>query len=112
MHARLPRATRACAHARAPRPAPRPGAGPEGASAAAAAAAELAAGTGPGSAVVSAVVSALLDDLNTPAAVSELSAPLKTINDLLTTKAGKKQPGRLTVRISKGGGGRRGRTWG
>ena len=36
---------------------------------------------------------ALLDDLNTPSAVSELSAPLKAANDLLTTKAGKKADG-------------------
>jgi cysteinyl-tRNA synthetase len=40
------------------------------------------------------VVSALLDDLNTPAALAELSAPLKAINDLLTTKAGRKAPNR------------------
>lgn len=36
----------------------------------------------------------LADDLNTPAALSTLSAPLKSINDLLTTKAGKKNPNR------------------
>jgi len=36
----------------------------------------------------------LTDDLNTPAALSTLSAPLKAINDLLTTKAGKKNPNR------------------
>ncbi len=42
----------------------------------------------------SSVMSHLLDDLNTPGALSELSAPLKGINDLLTTKAGKKQPDR------------------
>jgi cysteinyl-tRNA synthetase len=40
------------------------------------------------------VVSALVDDLNTPAALAELSAPLKAINDLLTTKAGRKAPNR------------------
>jgi len=36
----------------------------------------------------------LVDDMNTPAALSTLSAPLKAINDLLTTKAGKKNPNR------------------
>ena len=36
----------------------------------------------------------LMDDMNTPAALSTLSAPLKSINDLQTTKAGKKNPNR------------------
>lgn len=45
--------------------------------------------------ITNAATLALLDDLNTPSAVSELSAPLKQANDLLTTKAGKKQAGRL-----------------
>ncbi len=48
--------------------------------------------------LMAAVVTALLDDLNTPSAVSALSAPLKSINDLLFTKAGKKQKGRLARR--------------
>jgi len=47
--------------------------------------------------VLLAAITALLDDLNTPAALSELSSPLKAINDLLTTKAGRKQPDRLEV---------------
>ena len=42
-----------------------------------------------------AAVLALLDDLNTPSAVSELSGPLKIANDLLTTKAGRKVADRL-----------------
>ena len=37
----------------------------------------------------------MCDDLNTPQAISALSAPLKTMNDLLSTKKGKKAPGRL-----------------
>lgn len=45
------------------------------------------AGEGPASAVMEAVKAALLDDLNTPVAISELSAPLKALNDLLHTKA-------------------------
>lgn len=44
--------------------------------------------------VVSQVMGALVDDLNTPAATSALTVPLKAINDLLTTKAGKKAPNR------------------
>ena len=35
------------------------------------------------------------DDLNTPQAISALSAPLKTMNDLLSTKKGRKAKGRL-----------------
>lgn len=37
----------------------------------------------------------MLDDLNTPQAISALSAPLKATNDLLSTKKGKKAKGRL-----------------
>lgn len=37
----------------------------------------------------------MLDDLNTPQAISALSAPLKATNDLLSTKKGKKVKGRL-----------------
>lgn len=37
----------------------------------------------------------MCDDLNTPQAISALSAPLKTMNDLLSTKQGKKAKGRL-----------------
>ena len=37
----------------------------------------------------------MCDDLNTPQALSALSAPLKAMNDLLGTKKGKKAPGRL-----------------
>ena len=36
------------------------------------------------------VEQALLDDLNTPQAIAALSAPLKTMNELLFTKKGKK----------------------
>ena len=35
------------------------------------------------------------DDLNTPQAISALSAPLKIMNDLLSTKKGRKAKGRL-----------------
>jgi cysteinyl-tRNA synthetase len=49
---------------------------------------------GVGGELLASVVSALLDDLNSPAAVSAMSAPLKAINDLLTTKAGRKNPKR------------------
>lgn len=72
-------------------------AGPEGAAARQQAAEEYARGAGAGAAAASAAGVALLDDLNTPSAVSELSAPLKTANDLLTTKAGRKQPNRLLL---------------
>jgi len=41
-----------------------------------------------------AVDSALADDLNTPLAIASLSAPLKTLNDLVSTKKGKKAVGR------------------
>ncbi|KAF5828699.1 cysteinyl-tRNA synthetase [Dunaliella salina] len=39
----------------------------------------------------------LIDDVNTPAALSTLSAPLKAMNDLLNTRAGKKNPNRLPL---------------
>lgn len=45
----------------------------------------------------SAVAAALADDLNTPLAVASLSAPLKFVNDLLTTKKGKKAVGRMAA---------------
>ena len=37
----------------------------------------------------------MCDDLNTPQAISALSGPLKTMNDLLGTKKGRKAKGRL-----------------
>ncbi|GAX78750.1 hypothetical protein CEUSTIGMA_g6187.t1 [Chlamydomonas eustigma] len=43
-----------------------------------------------------AAILALLDDMNTPSAISELSGPLKAANDLLTTKAGRKAPNRVS----------------
>jgi len=43
------------------------------------------------------VAQALYDDLNTPLAIASLSGPLKTTNDFLTTKAGKKAVGRLSA---------------
>lgn len=55
---------------------------------------QLAAGSGAAGELRGVALSALLDDLNTPACVSELSAPLKAINDLLSTKAGRKNPNR------------------
>jgi cysteinyl-tRNA synthetase len=67
-------------------------AAPSSAEAAAAAAGVVPAGVG--GELLASVVSALLDDLNSPAAVSAMSAPLKAINDLLTTKAGRKNPKR------------------
>ena len=41
-----------------------------------------------------AVASALTDDLNTPLAMASLSSPLKMLNDLVSTKKGKKAVGR------------------
>lgn len=52
-------------------------------------------GTSCGTALVAGVVAALRNDLNTPEVLSLLSAPLKAINDLCSTKQGKKHPGRL-----------------
>ncbi|KAI8476396.1 MAG: cysteinyl-tRNA synthetase [Monoraphidium minutum] len=72
-------------------------AGDAGAAAVQQAERDLAAGEGEGAALVAAVRVALLDDLNTPAVLGELSAPLKAINDLLTTKAGRKNPNRLLL---------------
>jgi cysteinyl-tRNA synthetase len=65
--------------------------------AAAAGGAAAAAGGAPeavGVELVAAVLTSLCDDLNTPQSVSVLSAPLKAINDLLATKAGRKNPKR------------------
>eukprot|EP00879_Flechtneria_rotunda_P011859 GHRR01012388.1.p1 GENE.GHRR01012388.1~~GHRR01012388.1.p1 ORF type:complete len:312 (+),score=111.78 GHRR01012388.1:250-1185(+) len=53
--------------------------------------------SGVGSQIVAAVVEGLLDDLNTPACLSALSQPLKAVNDLMTTKAGRKNPKRLQL---------------
>ncbi|OUS43492.1 tRNA synthetases class I (C) catalytic domain-domain-containing protein [Ostreococcus tauri] len=41
------------------------------------------------------VLESLNDDLNTPAVMATLSAPLKSMNDFMTTKAGKKAVGRV-----------------
>ena len=41
------------------------------------------------------VFEALNDDMNTPAVMANLSAPLKSMNDFMTTKAGKKAKGRV-----------------
>lgn len=46
-----------------------------------------------------ATAAALLDDFNTPLTISNLSAPLKAMNDLMHTKAGKKQAGRLATLV-------------
>ena len=48
-------------------------------------------------ALPAACASALADDVNTPAALAALSAPLKAVNDLLTTKAGRRAPGRAAA---------------
>ncbi|KIY97033.1 cysteinyl-tRNA synthetase [Monoraphidium neglectum] len=69
-------------------------AGDAGAAAAAQAEADAREGRGEGAALAQAVRESLLDDLNTPAVVGALSAPLKAVNDLLTTKAGRKNPNR------------------
>ena len=45
--------------------------------------------------VIQKVHQGMCDDLNTPQAISALSAPLKTVNDLLSTKKGRKAKGRL-----------------
>jgi hypothetical protein len=58
------------------------------------AAAAAAAAAAAGAEVVDGVLAGLLDDLNTPASVAVLSGPLKAVNDLLTTKAGRKNPHR------------------
>ena len=72
-------------------------AGDAGAAAAARAAEDAAAGRGEAGALARAAAEALLDDVNTPAVVGALSAPLKALNDLLTTKAGRKNPDRLPL---------------
>lgn len=46
-------------------------------------------------AVLQQVHQGMCDDLNTPLALAALSAPLKAMNDLLSTKKGKKAKGRL-----------------
>jgi len=74
--------------------------GDAGVAAVAAAAEELKGGQGPAAELLHSVVEPLLDDLNTPVAVSALSAPLKAANDLMTTKAGKKNPKRLPLLAS------------
>ena len=45
------------------------------------------------------VSAALADDLNTPACLAALSSPLKTLNDLVSTKKGKKAPGRALALV-------------
>jgi cysteinyl-tRNA synthetase len=64
------------------------------------AAAAEAAALAVGGEVVAGVVAGLLDDLNTPGCVAALSGPLKAINDLLSTKAGRKHPQRLQLLAS------------
>lgn len=64
----------------------------------------LRAGTGLGGEAASAAAAALADDLNTPAAVAALSAPLKVANDLVHTKKGRAAPGRLADLASIAGG--------
>jgi cysteinyl-tRNA synthetase len=54
----------------------------------------------PGVSVLNEAFSALADDLNTPITVAALSSPLKAVNDLLTTKKGKKQADRLHLLAS------------
>ena len=52
-------------------------------------------GEGEVSGVMRRVHLGMCDDLNTPQALSALSAPLKAMNDLLSTKKGRKAAGRL-----------------
>lgn len=54
-------------------------------------------GAGSAHDLLATVVHSLLDDLSTPQAISTLSAPLKQMNDLLSTKAGRRQKDRLNV---------------
>lgn len=49
---------------------------------------------GPAAELVHQILLGLLDDLNTPVCISALSAPLKAVNDLLSTKAGRKNANR------------------
>ncbi|GFR48110.1 hypothetical protein Agub_g9934 [Astrephomene gubernaculifera] len=51
----------------------------------------------PGAALLCEVLSALADDLNTPAVLAALSGPLRTINELTTTRAGRRRPDRLVL---------------
>jgi cysteinyl-tRNA synthetase len=50
-----------------------------------------------GESLLSEIYSALSDDLNTPVVIASLSAPLKTLNDLLHTKKGRKQADRQVL---------------
>ena len=52
----------------------------------------------PGAELLAEVLAALADDINTPLAIAALSAPLKTANDLLHTKAVSCQPSQPGVR--------------
>lgn len=61
------------------------------------AAADLRAGKGPAGELLAEVRGALNDDLNTPQVFSALAGPFKVINELLTTKAGKKRADRRYV---------------
>jgi cysteinyl-tRNA synthetase len=54
----------------------------------------------PGVKVLNEAYAALADDLNTPMTVAALSSPLKAVNDLLTTKKGKKQADRVHLLAS------------
>ena len=67
------------------------------AAAAAAAEADVSTGAGVGGAALSAALAGLADDVNTPAALAALAAPLAAVNELLTTKAGKKLPDRIPL---------------
>ncbi|EFN53199.1 hypothetical protein CHLNCDRAFT_137034 [Chlorella variabilis] len=71
--------------------------GEEGQAALAAARQQLAApaAAASGSGLLAEVQAALTDDVNTPLAIAAFSAPLKSANDLVHTKKGKKQAGRL-----------------
>ncbi|KAL4431628.1 hypothetical protein ABPG77_001470 [Micractinium sp. CCAP 211/92] len=58
------------------------------------------AGPSPGAQLLAEVEAALADDFNTPLAIAAFSAPLKAANDLLHTKKGKKEAGRLQTLAS------------
>lgn len=58
------------------------------------------AGPSPGVQLLAEVEAALADDFNTPLAIAAFSAPLKVANDLLHTKKGKKEAGRLQTLAS------------
>jgi len=53
-----------------------------------------------GEEVLQEVQAALADDLNTPLAIAAFSTPLKTLNDLLHTKKGRKQADRMAIMSS------------